>query len=247
MFLRKVAPGSTSRLAVVDHNETYGRHVLERAIRGLHIEKCVDLGCGAGDDLLVISKQNPGAALFGIDFGEWNFRKLKDLGITPLSVNVENERLPFENDSLDFVIANQFLEHTKEVFWINHEVFRCLKVGGYFFLGTPNILSLHNRVLMLFGFHPTQHKLISAHVRPFSKRDVLRFYRDVGSTFVTVRGFWGSQFYPFPRRIARPLSRLFPSLSFSIFFLLQKTAKYSGEFADWPQRAHLETNFFTGH
>jgi hypothetical protein len=29
MIIRKVIPGSTSRLTIVDHNETYGRYVLE--------------------------------------------------------------------------------------------------------------------------------------------------------------------------------------------------------------------------
>lgn len=246
MFLRNVTPGSTSRLTIVDHAETYGRHVLATAIRGLHIETCVDLGCGGGDDLMVVAARNPQAALYGIDFGEWNFEQLKARGIRPLSVNVEKERLPFDDNTLDLVIANQFLEHTKEIFWINHEIFRCLKPGGHLFFGTPNILSLHNRILMLFGVHPTQHKLTSAHVRPFSKRDVKAFYRHIGAGFCRVRGFWGSQFYPFPASVARVLSHLMPGLAFSIFFLIEKTATYHREFLDWPRTAELETNFFTG-
>ncbi len=246
MFLRKVTPGSTSRLTIVDHGETYGRHILEKAINGLRIETCVDLGCGGGDDLMVVAEQNPQAVLYGIDFGEWNFEKLKARNIRPLSVNVEKEKLPFDDNSFDLIIANQFFEHTKEIFWINHEVFRCLKPGGHLFFGTPNILSLHNRILMLFGFHPTQHKLTSAHVRPFSKRDVKAFYHDVSSGFCRIRGFWGSQFYPFPGRLARLFSWLLPSMSFSIFFLIQKTGDYQREFLDWPGKAQLETNFFIG-
>ena len=71
----------------------------------------------------------------------------------------------------------QVIEHVKEIFRINNEIFRCLKIGGYFLLGVPNILSFHNRVLGLFGIHPTQHKSYSAHLRPFSKRDVYEFYK----------------------------------------------------------------------
>jgi SAM-dependent methyltransferase len=246
MFLRTVVPGSTSRLTIVDHTESYGRHILARAIEGKRLLNCLDIGCGGGFDLAIISRHHPHAELFGIDFGDWNAAALRSINVQPLSVNVESQRLPFDDDALDFIIANQVIEHTKEVFWINHEIFRCLRVGGHLFLGVPNILSLHNRVLMALGHHPTQHKLTSAHVRPFSKRDVFRFYDDIGGDFCRIDGFWGAQFYPFPKLPARMLSWAFPSLSFSIFFLIQKTAASGTAFIDWPKKAQLETNFFTG-
>jgi ubiquinone/menaquinone biosynthesis C-methylase UbiE len=246
MLMKKVIPGSTSRLTIVDHTESYGRHLLADAIRGLQVNTCLDVGCGGGDDLMVVAKLHPKAQLYGIDFGEWNFAKLKERHIVPLSVNVEHDKLPFGDNSVDLIIANQFLEHTKEIFWIQHEMFRCLKVGGGLFIGVPNLLSLHNRILMMCGFHPTQHKLTSAHVRPFSRRDVAAFYRDIGSRFCLVKGSWGSQFYPFPKRSARVLAKLFPGLSFSIFFLVMKTAEYHSEFIEWPATAQLETNFYMG-
>ncbi len=246
MTFKKVVPGSTSRLTIVDHNESYGRHILEKIAKGIEIKKCLDIGCGDGSDLSIISKIHPRSELIGIDFGGWNYEKLKSLGIKPLSVNIEAESLPFENNSIDFIIVNQVFEHTKEIFWINHELFRILKVRGYLFIGVPNLLSLHNRLLMIFGYHPTQHKLTSAHVRPFSKKDVFNFYKDIGGKFCNIAGFWGSQFYPFPKSIARPLSILFPNFSFSIFFLIQKTSEYNGIFIKWPKIAQLETNYFTG-
>jgi len=212
----------------------------------MKVERCVDLGCGYGDDLALVLKHNPSAESIGIDFGLWNQERLTSRGIKLLSLDIEKEPLPFADDSLDLVIANQVLEHTKEVFWINHEVFRTLKVGGCLFFGTPNVLSLHNRILMLFGRHPTQHKLTSAHVRPFSKTDVYRFYRDIAKDVVRIEGFWGSQFYPFPKSLARPLATVFPSFSFSIFFLIRKIGVYHNQFAEWPRRSGLETNYYTG-
>ena len=246
IIFKKVIPGSTSRLTIVDHNETYGRHILEKIVINKKLKNCVDIGCGNGADLSIVSKLHPECELFGIDFEIDNFEEFKSKNITRLSVNIETEPLPFKDGSIDFIIANQIFEHTKEIFWINHEIFRSLKVGGYLFLGVPNILSLHNRLLMLLGFHPTQHKLTSAHVRPFSKKDVINFYQNIGNDFCEIKGFWGSQFYPFPKPIARLLSRFFPNFSFSIFFLIQKTDIYENSFIKWPEIAHLETNYFTG-
>jgi len=106
------------------------------------------------------------------------------------------------------------------------------------------VLSLHNRLLGLVGVHPTCAKMISGHVRIFSKKDVMFFYRQIAGNFLAVEGFYGSQFYPFPRLLARPLAAALPSLAVSVFFLIRKTAKYEGEFLEWFSRAALETNFY---
>ena len=82
-------------------------------------------------------------------------------GIEPITVNIERQSLPLEKETADLIIANQILEHTKEIYWINHEIFRVLKVGGYLYLGVPNILSFHNRILGIFGVHPTCSKSAS--------------------------------------------------------------------------------------
>jgi SAM-dependent methyltransferase len=243
-MFRKVSAGTTSRLTMIDHSESYGRHILKRLVRNLDVSQC--LGCGEGDDLMIIKELNPKCRCIGVDFGDWNRDKLIDRGIEPISVNIENQMLPFENEAIDLIIANQTLEHTKEIWWINHEIFRTLKIGGHLYLGVPNVLSFHNRILGLFGNHPTSSKIISAHVRSFSKNDTFFFYREVASNFADTVNFYGSQFYPFPKIISRPLSTLFPSFAFGIFFLIRKTSKYDGEFLKWLSRNTLETNFFRG-
>jgi len=245
-MFKKVVPGTVSRLTIVDHAETYGRHLLRKASRGGDIVQCVDLGCGAGDDLMIVRDNHPRARCFGIDYGLWNKDALQERGITPISANIEHEALPFAEETLDFVIMNQVLEHMKEIFWVNHEVFRTLKVGGWLYLGVPNVLSLHNRLLGLLGIHPTSAKMISGHVRVFSKADTLLFYREIAGSFAAVRQFYGSQFYPFPKTIARLLAAALPSCAFSIFFLIQKTGHYRGEFVERLARVPLETNFFVG-
>lgn len=246
MFIKKVIPGSTSRLLFVDHSETYGRHILDKIVRNETITTCLDLGCGDGKDLHVVKTSHPNAELIGLDAIFLDRATLNNNNIKQIVTNIENTKLPFESNSMDFIIANQIIEHTKEVFFINHEIFRCLKVGGAIFLGVPNILSLHNRILMLFGYHPTCNKMTSAHVRVFSKKDVKAFYHEIGYSFCRVEQFHGSQFYPFPKPIARFLSALFPSFAYSNFYLIRKINPYTDEFLTWPSRAQLATNYYTG-
>ena len=246
-MIKKFIPGATSRLAFINHDETYGRHVLDRWVKSIDTKVAVDLGCGHGYDLLVVKKNHPSSHLIGIDFGDWNKEKLTGVGIAKKTLNIEKDPLPFEANSVDLIICNQVLEHVKEIYWINHEIFRVLKLGGYLYLGVPNILSFHNRLLSFFGVHPTQAKMISAHIRTYSIGDTSQFYTTIGGEFLKVLKVSGSQFYPFPTPISRPLARAFPGSAFSIFFLIQKVADYHREFLDWPAKASLETNYFVGH
>lgn len=191
-------------------------------------------------------RAHPRARCVGIDLGGRDDGAPSAHGTEYLSLDIESEPLPFEASSVDLVIANQVLEHTKEVFWINHEVFRVLRVGGHLLLGVPNVLALHNRVLGIFGMHPTCAKMIPAHVRVFSRRDVALFYETVAPGVAAIAGFYGSQFYPLPRALSRSLAHAFPSLAVSIFFLVRKTGEYQAEFVRWLAESPLETAFFSG-
>ena len=86
----------------------------------------------------------------------------------------------------------------------------------------------------------------SAHVRCFSGNDFLDF---LGRTFpggYDLEALAGSNFYPFPKCIARPLAAFFPSMAQSIFFLLRKKMGYTGSIVDYPRKHPLETNFWLG-
>jgi SAM-dependent methyltransferase len=98
--------------------------------------KSLDLGCGP-------IPRNPYGAdhVFGIGLvgEETDFLKIADLVIQPI---------PFEDSSIDFVTANDFLEHVPRLTYINgirihpfielmNEIHRVLKPGGVFLAHTP--------------------------------------------------------------------------------------------------------------
>jgi SAM-dependent methyltransferase len=239
--------GSHPIARFTDQRETYGPHVVEQLVSGLHnLDLVVDLGAGTGRDLQIVRRLHPNAKLVAIEAGQEYARALNGKADQIFVANIERDRLPLADCQADLIIANQILEHTKEIFWIFHQVSRCLKVGGHFLMGVPNICSLHNRLLLLTGSQPTQHKLCSAHVRPFSKRDTIAFLDACFPGGFKVVHFRGAQFYPFPGKLARVLANAFPTFAFTIFFLIQKVKDYQGEFASYPARALLETNFWTG-
>jgi SAM-dependent methyltransferase len=232
---------------LIDHQETYGAHVIRSFIEEIHsFSKVVDIGAGSGRDLGIAKSVCPSVKCIALEASHEYAKQLTHVADEIHILDIERSTFPFENNSIDLFFANQVLEHTKEIWWIFHEVTRSLKIGGHFFIGVPNIASLHNRLRLLFGVHPSQNKLYSAHVRPFSKGDTVRFTEVAFPGGYKLVRFRGSQFYPFPPMLARPLCSLFPEMSYSIFFMFRKEREYNDEFLTFPVTSTLETNFFLG-
>ncbi|MHA1230901.1 MAG: class I SAM-dependent methyltransferase [Candidatus Helarchaeota archaeon] len=230
---------------MVDKRLNYGRHIIESFANKIrNFDNVVDIGAGSGDDLMIYKKINPKAKLFALEGYEPNISILRDNGITSILHNLEKDKFPFDNESIDIINANQILEHIKELFWVLHEILRTLKIGGYFVLGVPNLASLHNRLLLFIGKQPTSIQNGSAHVRDYTKSDILKFLKIFGG--YELIDFKGSNFYPFPPTLAKPLARCLPNMAWSIFLLLKKTKKYNSEFIKWPIEKKLETNFYLG-
>ena len=232
---------------MIDRGLNYGRHHIRNFLRASSpYQSVLDIGAGYGDDLAIARAEQPDANLYAIEMYQPSVVRLAEQGITVYKSNIEQEIFPFTDSSLDVILANQILEHTKELFWIFHEISRSLREGGSLIIGVPNLASLHNRLLLLLGYQPTVIQSASAHVRGFTKHDILRMLHAVFPGGYTLQGFGGSNFYPFPPSLARPLSAMAPGMAWGIFLRLEKCRQYDGEFLDFPARARLETNFFVG-
>ncbi|HET6521155.1 MAG TPA: methionine biosynthesis protein MetW [Geminicoccaceae bacterium] len=232
---------------MIDRRENYGRHLIRRFLADARpYRRVLDIGAGGGDDLLAARAIEPAAALQAVEVHPPNVALLESHGVAVSRLDIERDRLPAQDGGIDVVIANQILEHTKEVFWILHEITRVLPVGGRLIVGVPNLASLHNRLLLLTGRQPTPIKTASAHVRGFTRRDLLGFLDEVFPGGYALRGHGGSNFYPFPALIARPLARALPGLAWGLFLHLEKRREYDGAFLAFPRLHRLETNFFVG-
>ena len=225
----------------------YGRkHIADFCRRAAPYETVLDIGAGYGDDLQLAQKYNPGARMFAVEVNPIHARRLESSGIAVFPTNIERQRIPLEDRSVDLVIMNQVLEHIKDIYWVFHEVSRVLAVGGKLIVGVPNLASFHNRILLVLGLQPTCIKTNSAHVRGFTRGDILQFLNEVFPRGYQLRRFKGANFYPFPPWLAGPAASLFPSLSWGLFLLFEKRLPYHQEFLAAPVIQELETNFYLG-
>jgi hypothetical protein len=83
-------------------------------------------------------------------------------------------------------------------------------------------------------------------VRGFTQQDLLNFLESCFPGVYLLKDFKGSNFYPFPPIIAKPLAKLLPNMAWGIFLLLEKKQIYNQEFLEYPVKERLETNFYLG-
>lgn len=233
---------------MVDKSLNWGRRNIEKFLSNIHNgEIIVDIGAGLGTDLDISKKYFPNAQRIAVEAYPPYQQILFSKGYKVISLNIENEKLPFEDSSVDIIMCNQIMEHCKEIWWILHEITRVLKVGGSYIVGVPNLASFHNRCLLAIGEQPTSIQNQSAHVRGYTKKDFIKFLNSGFKGGYTLNQFAGSNFYPFPPSIAKPLASIFPTLAWSIFFEFKKQKNYNDNgFLVFPRTEKLETNFYLG-
>ncbi len=213
------------------NDETNGRHIIpglaSSMVNGNDRPRILDVGAGHGVDLANIafdlSKSGKSPEISAIETFPVAIEKLKDLGVSVYSIDIEREPLPFGDAHFDIVICNQVLEHTKEIFWIVSELTRVTKKGGKLIIGVPNLGSLHNRLALLAGYQPPAIGVLGTHIRGFTVPGLTEFL-EIGG-LLKVSAVIGGNFYPFSPMISRKLSRLLPTLSVSSFYLIERTQK----------------------
>ncbi|MGF1477297.1 MAG: methyltransferase [Geminicoccaceae bacterium] len=213
--------------------------------RSLERARILDLGLGSGQDLLNIRAALPdnGLELHGVESHPPHVASARESGIQVAQIDLERERLLHGDATIDVVIANQVIEHTKEIFWIFAEVARVLRPGGIAIIGVPNLASLHNRVALLVGQQPPAIETLGPHVRGFTAPAFRRFVTATGHFTLEARA--GANFYPLPPSLAKPLARLLPGLAVGSIYRLRRTGA-EGSFLDVLDRAFFETNYYRG-
>ncbi len=90
-------------------------------------KRVLDVGCGKGRFARVLSEQNPGAVVYGLDISEAMLACLP-AGVGGISGSMTE--LPFADSTFDCIYATESLEHAVEIGRAVAEMCRVLKPGG---------------------------------------------------------------------------------------------------------------------
>lgn len=100
-----------------------------------------------------------GFSVKGISFGKRveeicadTFNDFKSIGIEVERVNIEKEPLPYADDSFDYILFTDVIEHlSSNLMGAMKELRRVLKDDGKLVLSTPNVANIGNRIEILKG------------------------------------------------------------------------------------------------
>ena len=185
----------------------------------------LDVGCWEGEGTTRYAEALGGATMRGIEVFDAPARASEARGIEVARLDLEAAPFPWPDASVDVVVCNQVLEHLKNIWLPMSEMHRVLRPGGHAVLSVPNLSSLHNRVLMLFGRQPTSIRTFGPHVRGYTFHEFKNFVtRDNGYVLVRAKGVG---FYPVPSPTAEPLAAIWPGASHTTIVVARKTGSRS--------------------
>lgn len=107
----------------------YPNQLIDYLIRTFKIKlgsKVLDVGCGSGDFLNAFVRA--GLQGYGVDFSDAAISNCQDSVIR--IVDLENERIPFEDNSFDLIFSKSVLEHFHNPEIPIKEMYRVLKPDG---------------------------------------------------------------------------------------------------------------------
>lgn len=118
--------------------------------------KILELGCSDNSTFKNIKRYFPNAKFYGTEWEGWQgkFEKPEELKEMHF-LDLNKEKLPFKNNSLDIIICNQVLEHLFEIDKVLDDIYRVLKKDGMLIACVPNLAALHERISLLFGYNPS--------------------------------------------------------------------------------------------
>ena len=111
--------------------------------------KILDIGCWNGNFLHLLNN------LWYKNLS-WcdGFLKNEELGkFVKFSFCNLNEQLPYEDNSFDYIILSEVIEHLEYPNYLLNEIHRILKSWWLLLLTSPNISSLLSRILFLFSWY----------------------------------------------------------------------------------------------
>ena len=171
--------------------------------------KLLDIGCNCGKTCELF--RNKGYDVSGIDISRTAVAKSRAKGFDIRLGDVTKE-LPYLNNSFDAIFIGEVLEHILNPKFLLTESYRILKKKGFLYITVPNISSLRNIFLIIFGRLPAYScGYNSIHVRDFCKRDLHNLLSSIGFHSIIFKG--DCLAIPINRNLSINLSPFYPRLS----------------------------------
>ncbi len=152
-----------------------------------------DVGCGNGVFSAAL-KTWGNYRLAGVDGSAYALQQAKEEGFDELHLieDFSSSRLPIEDDSFDFVLSKDVLEHVLHADHLVGELARIVRPDGYALIHVPNHFPIIGRLRLLFhnkldtfDYFPDSHRWDFPHIRFFTMKDLCLLFEQYGFEVVS--------------------------------------------------------------
>lgn len=166
----------------------------ESALEMIGAGSVLDLGCGDGTLLDLLRLRGNDAVIEGLDISPAAIKKCQAKGHQVAQFDFSNGQLPYDNDSFDYVVMLDVLEHLYNPDGLLAEAKRVAK--QYVVLSVPNFSSLPVRWQVIFGQVPENNKRGKGHIFWFNWNVLTKMLQAGGLKIITskYRTFWQNKF-----------------------------------------------------
>jgi methionine biosynthesis protein MetW len=153
--------------------------------------RLLDVGCGRGAVASLLSERFD--EVHGVDTDAEALATAAERGVAVAQVDLDRERLPFEDGSFDAVVSLDVIEHVLDPAAFVRELARVLRSGGRVYLATPNVrFAGYVRTLVLKGRFPLTSSdprgWQGGHIHFFTNGDLEALLRESGFEDVVHHG-----------------------------------------------------------
>lgn len=154
-------------------------------------KRLLDVGCG--DGALAALVKDRFREVHGVDVSDVALARAARAGVITQKANLNSDRLPYVDDSFDYVTCLDVIEHVFDPLYLLGECYRVARPGGIFIVSTVNIRYGRYLLTLLFGgrFPRTSRDTTlydGGHLHYFTSRDLQTLVRERGFEVLEVRG-----------------------------------------------------------
>ena len=158
--------------------------------------KILEVGCGAGQTLKKLKELGKAKEIVGIEINEQATQDLSGTLDRLYVGDVETIDLPHADKYFDYILFGDVLEHLINPRRVLHSCKSLLRDDGYIIASIPNIKH-HSVLLRLIFFDEFQYTdagiLDSSHLRFFTKKEIVKMFKDEKFEVVDLIPFDGSK------------------------------------------------------
>jgi SAM-dependent methyltransferase len=154
----------------------YFEHIARTLVKYFRIHTALDIGCNTG--ALVKAFRDLAIEAYGVDVAEAAISNApRELRGQLYCLDVTRDRLPFEDENLDFITMLDTLEHLPHFEWTVCEIKRTLKAGACIYISTPSKIT--ETVTRM-----TLHRHDSSHINVQSRQFWIRLFESYGLKYL---------------------------------------------------------------